>query len=413
MKTVLVLASLVALALAGSIVVPQKSSVDYKVKKVDNEFVVKQQQVLKLIYHSSQLNPEAEYYKIGKDYNIEAHIGDYTNQKAVQEFLNLWKVGFLPKNIPFSIFNQKSKQEAVALFHVLYYAKDFDTFYKTAAFARVYLNEGQFLYAYYIAVLHRPDTKGVVLPAPYEAYPELFSNVDVWYKINRVKLEQGINAVEFGSEYGIVQENDKYVFYANYSDYFTYPDVEHKISYFTEDIGLNAYYYYFHAFFPFWLEGDVQSVLKEHRGEIYYYFYQQLLARYYLERLSNGIGEIPEFSWNNQIVKGYRPMMRYFNNFVQRPQYYQIPYESHVKELQVLQAFEQSFIEYVQEGQFKDNVEGKKEVNPVNFVGNFWQGNADYVAKVGPWKYPYSYEGIARYVLGAAPQSFEKYVLKL
>ncbi|XP_045500192.1 arylphorin subunit alpha-like [Colias croceus] len=410
MKTVLVLASLVALALAGSIVVPQKSSVDYKVKKVDNDFVVRQQQLLKLLYHSSQLNPEAEYYKIGKDYDIGAHIGDYTNQKAVQEFLNLWKVGFLPKNIPFSIFNEKSKQEAVALFHVFYYAKDFDVFYKTAAFARVYLNEGQFLYAYYIAVLHRPDTKGVVLPAPYEAYPELFTNVDVWNKINRVRMEKGINPVEFGSEYDVVQENDKYVFYVRYSNYFSYTNEEHKISYFTEDIGLNAYYYYFHAFFPFWLESDVQPALKDHRGEIYYYFYQQLLARYYLERLSNGIGEIPEFAWDKQIVSGYRPMMKYYNNFVQRPKYYQIPYESQVKELQVLKAYEQSFIQYVQEGQFNYNMEAeKKDVKSVNFIGNFWQGNADFAAKIGPWKYPYSYEGIARYILGAAPQSFEKY----
>ncbi|XP_038222258.1 uncharacterized protein LOC119839897 [Zerene cesonia] len=411
MKTVLVLASLVALAFAGSFEVPPQSPKVYKEKSVDNEFVSKQMEILKLLYHSGQLNPDAEYYKIGKDYDIEAHINNYSNQKAVEEFLDLWKVGFLPKNIPFSIFNEKSKQEAIALFHVLYYAKDFDTFYKTAAFARIYLNEGQFVYAYYIAVLHRADTKGVVLPAPYEAYPELFTNVDVWYKINRVKMEKGINDVEFGREYGIVQESDKYVFYANYSDYFTYPGDEHKISYFTEDIGLNAYYYYFHAFFPFWLEGDVQSVLKEHRGEIYYYFYQQLLARYYLERLTNGIGEIKELSWNSKIETGYRPMMRYYNNFVQRPQYYQIPYESHVKELQALQAYENSFIEKLLQGHvkfFNQDVDFHNSKS-VNFVGNFWQTNADLYSKVGPWKQSYSYEGVARYVLGGAPESFDKY----
>ncbi|CAG4951805.1 unnamed protein product [Colias eurytheme] len=335
MKTVLVLASLVALALAGSIVVPPQAPNVYREKSVDNEFVTKQMEILKLMYHSGQINPEAEYYKIGKDFDIEAHINNYSNQKAVEEFLDLWKVGFLPKNIPFSIFNEKSKQEAVALFHVLYYAKDFDTFYKTAAFARIYLNEGQFLYSYYIAVLHRPDTKGLVLPAPYEAYPELFTNVDVWYKINRVKMEQGVNAVEFGSEYGVVQENDKYVFYANYSDYFTYPGEEHKIS----------------------------------------------------------------------------PMMKYYNNFAQRPQYYQIPYESQVKEVQLLEAYENSFIQNLLQGHVKSYNQDVDFHNSksVNFVGNFWQANADLYSKVGPWKQPYSYEGIARYLLSAAPESFEKY----
>ncbi|XP_050665724.1 arylphorin subunit alpha-like isoform X5 [Leptidea sinapis] len=408
MKTVLVLASLVAFTVAGAIVGPTR---EYKTKAVDNEFVVKQQKVLSLYYHSGQVDTEAEYFKIGKDYNIEANIGDYTNQKAVREIVDLWKTGFLPKNLAFSIFNERSKHEAVALFHVLYYAKDFDVFYKTAAAARVYVNEGQFLYAYYIAVLHRPDTKGIVLPAPYEAYPELFTNVDTWWKINRVKMQNGVDSFDLGSEYGIVKEQNEYVIYANYSNHFTYPGNEHKISYFTEDIGLNAYYYYFHVFFPFWMESDVQPDLKEHRGEIYYYFYQQLLARYYLERLSSDLGEIPEFSWKHQIETGYKPSMKYFYNFVQRPEYYQIPYEKHIKEIESLESYETTFIQYLQQGHFKAYNQDIDLHNSksLNFVGNFWQGNYDFFTKVGPWSHSYTYEHIARNVLGASVETFGKY----
>lgn len=45
---------------------------------MDADFVAKQQKVLSLFYHPEQVNPEADYYKIGKDYDIEKCIDDYT-----------------------------------------------------------------------------------------------------------------------------------------------------------------------------------------------------------------------------------------------------------------------------------------------------------------------------------------------
>lgn len=265
----------------------------------------------------------------------------------------LYKHGFLPRNHVFSIFYEKQRDEAIALFHLFYYAKDFETFYKTAAYARVFLNEGQFLYAYYIAIIHRSDTKGIVLPAPYELYPEFFVNSDVLYRMYRTKMQDGISNPDFASEYGITLENDYYVYYTNYSNYWAYGDKEYKLSYFTEDIGLNSYYYYFHSFFPFWLEGDVFTVWKDRRGEAYYYFYKQLIARYYLERLSNGLGEIPEFSWNKPIKSGYIPFLTYYYPFIQRHADYQIPYESNVQELQFLDTYETTFLQYLERGRFK------------------------------------------------------------
>lgn len=265
----------------------------------------------------------------------------------------LYKHGFLPKNHVFSIFYEKQKDEAVALFHLFYYAKDFETFYKTAAFARVYLNEGQFLYAYYIAVIHRTDTFGIVLPAPYELYPEFFLNTDVYDRVYRAKMQGEIINPAFASEYGIEKTNDYYLYYSNYSNYLTYGDEEYKLSYFTEDIGLNSYYYYFHSYFPFWLKGDVFPVWKERRGEAYFYFYKQLIARYYLERLSNGLGEIPDFSWSEPIKTGYRPFLSYYYPFIQRSDYYQIPYEKNVQELQFLDSYEKTFLQYLERGHFK------------------------------------------------------------
>ncbi|CAH0720330.1 unnamed protein product, partial [Brenthis ino] len=408
MKTVLALACL-AFALVGASVVSPKYV--YKTQNVDAEFVTKQEKILKLFIHPEQVDPEADYYKVGKDYDIEAHINDYTNKKAVQEFWELWKSGFMPKNVPFSIFYERQREEAVALFHIFYYAKDFESFYNSAAWARVHVNEGQFLYAYYIALIHRTDTKGVVVPAPYEIYPELFVNSNVWHKIFRIKMQNGIFTPDFGAEDGIVLENDRYVVYSNYSDYSSYSGDEYRISYFVEDIGLNAYYYYFHSYFPFWMDGDLYPTMKERRGEVYYYFYQQLLARYYLERLSNGLGEIPDFSWWHPIKTGYSPYVNYYWSFVQRPSSYQIPVAKKYEELQLLDTYEKTFIQYLEQGHFKafNQDVDLRNSKSVNFVGNFWQANADWHGKVARKDNHNSYEATARRVLSAAPEPVDKY----
>lgn len=259
----------------------------------------------------------------------------------------------LPKNVPFSIFYKQHQREAIALFNILYYANSFEVFYKTACFARVYLNEGQFFYAFYIALTHHADTKGMVVPAPYEVYPELFTDSYAWNKIYRTKMQDGVFTPDFGSEYGVVHEGDKWIIYSNYSDYFNFISDEYKISYFTEDIGLNAYYYYFHSYFPFWMDGDLYPSMKENRGEVYFYFYQQLLARYYLERLSNGLGPIPNFSFWHAISTGYYPNLYYYYPFVQRPSYYQVPSIEKYEELQFLDTYEKTFIQYLHEGRFK------------------------------------------------------------
>lgn len=275
----------------------------------------------------------------------------FQNKKAVEEFLSLYRAGFLPKYHEFSIFYEKMRDEAIALFHVMYYAKDFETFYNTAAWAKLYLNEGQFLYTYYIAVLQRSDTQGIVLPAPYEIHPDYFFNMDVFYKQYTKHFHSLKN---WDSEYGVVKEHDSYVFYANYSSFLTYPNVEQKLAYFTEDIGLNAYYYYFHSHLPFWWSSEKFGEFKEQRGEIYFYFYVQLLARYNLERISNGLGEIPEFSWYLPFKTGYYPHLSTgYLPFAQRSNYYDLHSEKNFEPIRFLDAYEKTFFQFLQQGHFK------------------------------------------------------------
>ncbi|KAH9639330.1 hypothetical protein HF086_012940 [Spodoptera exigua] len=290
MKTVLVLAGLVALVMGSA--VPH--------------------------HHNIKLKPGGFFATILTLWQKCTNTSNHTcNKQAVDEFLLLYRTGTLPKYYKFSIFYERMRDEAIALFHVLYYAKDFDTFYKTACWAKVYMNGEQFLYAYYIAIVQRADTDGIVLPAPYEVYPEFFFNGKVMHQLYRTKMQSYPFEDKFAAQYGIVKENNNYVFYANYSTSLSYPNQEQKLSYFTEDIGLNSYYFYFHSQMPFWWKSEKLSVLKDRLGE-------------------------PE-----------------------------------------------------------------KEMN---YVGNYWHMNSDlYAEKSNKDLHQYSYEIIARHVLGASPKPFDKY----
>nr|AFP55240.1 aryphorin type 2 [Cerura vinula] len=407
MKTVLVFAGLIALALGTTI------KHNLKTKEVGAEFVARQKKVLDLFENTYQLNENDEYYTVGKEYSIEANIDNYTNKKAVEDFLQLYRTGFLPKGFEFSVFYERLRDEAIALFEVFYYAKDFETFYKTAAFAKVHLNDEQFLYALYIAVLQRPDTDGIVLPAPYEVFPQYFVNKKLIQRIYGVKMQKDNGHMPLLERFGVFKENEDWVFYTNYSNSLTYPNDEQRLSYFTEDVGLNSYYYYFHSQLPFWWNTEKFGIFKERRGEIYFYFYQQLLARYYLERLSNGLGEVPEFSWYSDFKTGYYPFLSTFlYPFAQRSNNYEIHNEQNYERIRFLDTYEKTFFQYLQSGHFKafDKEVDFHSPKALNFVGNYWQNNADLYSEEVTKDYQHSYEITARRVLGAGPEQTNKYM---
>ncbi|KAL0821717.1 hypothetical protein ABMA28_005143 [Loxostege sticticalis] len=411
MRTVVVLASLVALALAGTVPV---SPFNTEVKTYNIEPLTKEKQykVLELFEAINQVNKHAGYYKIGSEYDIKANIEHYENKEVVEKFFKLYQKGFLPKYQLFSIFDEKMKTEAKALYDLFYYAKDFDTFYKTAAWARVHLNEGYFAYAFYVALIQRVDTKDLVFPAFYEIWPEFYANIETFNKMSYSKM-RGPPFEDF-EEYGIEEAGDFYFYYSNYSDYHTYGHNEYKLSYFTEDIGWNTFYTYFHSLVPFWEHGDkiAYGLFKERRGEYYTYFYQQLLARYYLERLSNGLGEIPTFSWYQPFKYGFYPFLTStFYPFAQRPNNYVMQTDKNLDDLRFVRNYEDIFLSWLEQGKFKAYNQEVDFYNSksINFVGNFWQSNPDLYEKVGPNHYHRSYEQAARRILGAAPYKYKDY----
>lgn len=262
--------------------------------------------------------------KIAKSYRIEDNIDLYTDKTAVKEFLYLWKEGFLPKGQTFSIFCKTPQKQAIALCNLLYYAKDWDTFYRTACWARENINEMMFLYALQTAIFHRPDTEDLILPPLYEIYPYFFVNSEVMDK-----------ACEYKMKYCGLQkttERKTYSIPAEYSGMLINTNPEQKdLAYFTEDLALNLYYTYYNIEYPFWMGGDEFSLEKDRRGELFYWIHQQLLARYYMERLCNNYGSIPLFEWREPLKTGYVPFMRLHTGleFSTRPAYASLMYNPH------------------------------------------------------------------------------------
>ncbi|KAG4078999.1 hypothetical protein HA402_001654 [Bradysia odoriphaga] len=337
--SLLVLAGLVALS-CGYLVPERK----VKTYDTDTDFVYKQKVILQLLQHVHQNDIMLKQWEEAKLWKFDEF--SYKKVEAVRQFDYYYKFGrLLPMNEIFSIYNDLHREQAIALFHLFYYAKDFETFYKTLVWARFHVNEGMFIYALTVAVLRRPDTRGIELPAPYEIYPYYFFNTETIQKAQNYKMQGFLDMKK-------VEDVHTIIIPTNYTDYDYTTNVENKISYFTEDIGLNTYYYYFHADYPFWMTGSDYDLVRSRRGEQYLFVHQQLLARYYLERLSNDIGIIPEFSWYEPIRTGYYPALRYYNGafFSNRDNYYNIYTERNYYDVDILTNYERRIYDAIDLG---------------------------------------------------------------
>jgi hypothetical protein len=94
----------------------------------------------------------------------------------------------LERDSIFILFHPRHRAQMVALFEMLYSATDYDTFFKAAVWARDRTNPRQFLYAFSVALLHREDCRGVILPPAYEITPHMFLTTDVVRRAYQAKM---------------------------------------------------------------------------------------------------------------------------------------------------------------------------------------------------------------------------------
>lgn len=210
--------------------------------------------------------------------------------------------GLIKKGEIFSEFNEDHSNELKIIFEVLYYAKKFDAFYNAAAWARQNVNCGVFIDAALAAIFHRRDTNNVVIPPPYELLPNYFISKNV---ILKGKLLLETNEITTSDDVHV--EGNVYTIDANYTADITDNEDESRLAYFLEDIGLNSYYFLKRIINQYQNKSGTYS----NRGEYWYHYIKQLLARYDLERYSNGFPLIQEVSLNDLFSSGYNSKLMY------------------------------------------------------------------------------------------------------
>ncbi|XP_052126024.1 basic juvenile hormone-suppressible protein 2-like [Frankliniella occidentalis] len=154
------IALLAALAVASALQIPNHNvhHGNYQNTKTGGQDVAqKQKYILQLLKNVSQKNMYPELVALGQAWNPEQFANQYAHPTVVKKFVSMYKQGMLPQGEIFHVHNDSHLKEAVALFDMFYFAKDFETFIQTAAWARDHVNEGQFVYALCVAAVHRDD----------------------------------------------------------------------------------------------------------------------------------------------------------------------------------------------------------------------------------------------------------------
>ncbi|XP_031829842.1 hexamerin 70a [Nomia melanderi] len=342
----------------------------------DQTFLAKQKKILNLLYHIPQpdvVNPQL--YSKGQEWSIEANIHSYNKTEVAEQFLRLYKNGVLGRGEVFSVYYPSQLREMVQLFKLFYYANSFDVFYNTALWARNHMNEGVFATALYTAVINRWDTEFIQLPPLYELYPYYFYNSEVLTKAQNVGTYSPIELKK-------TDGSDMYVIMANYSGWYINReyDLENKLNYFVEDIGLNAYYTLFRLQYPFWLSSE-EFGFPKNRGEEFLYNHLQLLNRYYLERFSNDLPAVEDFDWSKPFVPGFYPTMTFHNGlpFAQRPSWSQFPVHKYGY-IKKIRDIESRISTAIDSGYILNKDAKWMSINTpdgANILGNLIEGNAD------------------------------------
>lgn len=165
-----------------------------------------------------------------------------------------------------------------------------------AVYARDRLNIYLFSYAFSVTIIHRPDTQDLDIPPFVETFPEKFVDSQTFGD-----AREEATVVPEGSRMPIIIPRE-----------YTASDleIEHRLWYFREDVGLNLHHWHWHLVYPFESAGNPQIVNKDRRGELFYYMHHQIMARYNFERFCNQMERTKRFNnLREPMMEGYFPKM--------------------------------------------------------------------------------------------------------
>lgn len=181
---------------------------------------------------------------------------------------------------------------------------------------------------------------------------------------------------------------------------------EDRMVYFTEDVGLNNYYYFsrignsrivdnnqmyknvnnketLNKVTGQFYNNDLNDKIHR-RGERYVYQMKQLLARFNLERQCNGLDNVQDQSIDGVIDNGAYPNLRYTNGLQMqnRQNDFNLKKQQNMRLIQVTKDFENRFYRAIDQGFVlteNGNKVSLKNKDGINILGNLLQGNRNSV----------------------------------
>lgn len=341
----------------------------------DQEYLEKQKDLLVVLKYVHQPLWNSELYKFGKSYLISEDYENYNNVEEVKKFVKLLeKKTLLEKRSFFSIYNPLHLKQAKLLFTVLINAKNYETLARVASWARFNVNEKMFMYILGLISVHRDDLKTLIMPPPYEMCPFQFVNGEVIKQAQRVAM-QGFHDAK------IVNGYKEVIIPMNYTGWYLRMNEDLKLTYLTEDPTWNAMYYNYNLNYPFWMKGAPFGLDKDRRGEIFLSVHQFNIARYYLERLANNLGEIENFNWRTPIKSGYHPFLMLVNGeYVKtRDNFHSLYKDQNLKDILHAEDHERRIRNIIAQSFYTHDGEKVELFKPemINEFGNLIQGNAD------------------------------------
>nr|AUO15572.1 hexamerin-like protein 1 [Tetrix subulata] len=335
------------------------------------EQLQRQRDVLKLYTYLDNEMLFDDVKEIAKTYKIEDNISHFKDSEVVRKFLNYYKYKYVePKGEVSSYLYSKDFKVTKTIYRMLLAANDFETFFKTAVWLREHISVSQFMYAYTAALVRRDDTKDFVLPPPYEVLPQLFYKADV--------IQEAYEAYFKGLTFG----EKPYIVNATYTGFTNPRNPEDLVSYFREDVGLISFFTMLHYEYPYFLsQSNFTRYPYKNRGERFLFGLRQLIARYDLERLSNGLPDVEPVEFDHPVDTGYYPKMR-LHNGVEAPMRAEglMPQGSDIWTMEQIKAIESRLFKTIDFGSIFDEEMKRYSLydrNGMDLLGNLIEGNYD------------------------------------
>ncbi|XP_074031041.1 phenoloxidase 1 isoform X2 [Leptinotarsa decemlineata] len=242
---------------------------------------------------NSYLNDEYKNISV----QIANKFGEDASEKVTVNEISLPPFGEIlsfPRDENFSLFIPRHRRLAGKLIDIFLGMRDVDELLSVAVFAREHVNPLLFNYAFSVALLHRPDTQDLDVPSVIQSFPDKYVDSKVFGRAREIATtipETSRVPIEVPKDYTA-------------SDL----EIEHRLAYFREDIGVNLHHWHWHLVYP--IEGPLQIVDKNRRGELFYYMHQQIIARYNFERFCNQMKRVERFlDFDEPIKEAYFPKL--------------------------------------------------------------------------------------------------------